>query len=83
MFQISEKGGKTGGEPEDVEKNDPQSFVLMLMGEDKTVTSDCGRKQQGQLFVRSGEGQMGKTKNNELEGRKLKDKLPINLIGQG
>ena len=66
MFQISEKGGKTGGEPEDVEKNDPQSFVLMLMGEDKTVTSDCGRKQQGQLFVRSGEGQMGKTKKNEV-----------------
>jgi len=55
----------------------------MRMGEDKTVTTDCGRKQRGQLFVRSGEGQMGKTENNELEGRKLKDKLPIDLRGQG
>lgn len=55
----------------------------MRMGKSQSVTTDCGRKQRGQLFVRSGEGQMGKTENNELEGRKLKDKLPINLIGQG
>lgn len=82
MCQISEKGGNRGGETEDIEKSDPQSFVLMGMGEDKTVTTDCGRKQRGQLFVWSGEGQMGKIENNELEGRKLKGKLPIDLRGQ-
>ena len=54
----------------------------MGMGEDKTMTTDCGRKQRGQLFVWSGEGQMGKIENNELEGRKLKGKLPIDLRGQ-
>lgn len=47
----------------------------MGMGKDKTVTTGYGRKQWGQLFVQSGEGQMGKTENNELEGRELKDKL--------
>ena len=40
----------------------------MGMGEDKTVTTDCGRKQRGQLFVRSGEGQMGKGPSSQSYG---------------
>lgn len=43
----------------------------MGMGRDEIKITDCGRKQQGQLLLWRGERRMGKTGNNELEGRKV------------
>lgn len=55
----------------------------MRMGKSQSVTTDCGRKQRGSSLSGVERGRWGETENNELEGRKLKDKLPINLMGQG